>query len=96
MKFEWDETKNQQNIAKHGVWFEDACRIFDGFTVDAVDDRADYGEERVISIGLLDGIAILTVIHTDRNNVCRIISARPANRKERKRYDEAIQEALNP
>jgi hypothetical protein len=96
MKFEWDETKNQQNIAKHGVQFQDACRIFDGFTVDAVDNRTDYGEERIISIGLLDGIAVLTVIHTDRKGVYRIISARPANRKERKCYDEEIQKAFNP
>jgi uncharacterized protein len=95
MKFEWDEAKNSANVAKHGVRFDDAQRIFDGFTVDAVDDRADYGEERIISVGLLDGIAILTVIHTDRNNVCRIISARPANRRERKYYEEAIREALN-
>lgn len=95
MKFEWDEDKNQANIAKHGLRFEDAQRIFDGFTVDAVDDRIDYGEERIISLGLLDGIAVLAVIHTDRNDVYRIISARPANRKERKCYDEAIRKVLN-
>lgn len=95
MKFEWDKTKSVQNIFKHGVKFEDARKIFDGFTVDAVDNRADYGEERIISIGILEGIAILAVVHTDRNNVCRIISARPANRKERERYDRAIQQAFD-
>lgn len=95
MKFEWDEDKNHLNIEKHGVRFEDACKIFDGFTIDAIDNRTDYGEERIISIGLLNGIAVITVVHTDRKGICRIISARPANRKERKHYDETIQRAFN-
>ena len=93
MKFVWDETKNQSNIAKHGVDFDDAQRVFDGFTFDAPDNRFDYGEERIISIGLLEGIAILVVVHTDRVGVCRIISARQANRKERSRYEEEIHKA---
>lgn len=50
MEFEWDADKNRQNIAKHGLRFEDAIRIFDGFTVDLSDDRFDYGEPREISI----------------------------------------------
>ena len=95
MQFEWDEEKNQSNIAKHGVAFEDAKRIFDGFTVDAIDNRVDYGEERIISVGLLDGIAILAIVHTDRKGICRIISARPANKKEKKAYDKAIQQAFD-
>lgn len=90
MRFEWDEDKNAGNIAKHGISFAAASRIFDGITVSARDDRFDYGEDRVISIGLLDGIAVLVVVHTDRAGVCRIISARQANRKERERYDQAI------
>ena len=95
MEFEWDDDKNQQNIAKHGVSFADASRIFGGFTLDAKDDRFDYGEERIISIGLLDGVVILTVVHTDRDGVCRIISARPAKRSERKWYDEATRRAFD-
>ena len=46
MRFEWDEKKNRRNIAKHGVSFEDACRIFEGFTLGLVDDRTDYGKVR--------------------------------------------------
>lgn len=95
MKFEWDEAKNRQNIAKHGLRFEDAQKIFDGFTVDRIDDRFDYGEERTISIGLLAGVAVLAMVHTDRGGVCRIISARPAKDKERQIYATAIQQALN-
>lgn len=95
MKFEWDDDKNQQNIIKHGLRFEDACRIFEGFTMDAVDSRADYGERRIISIGELSDVAIIVVVHTDRDGICRIISARPAKRTERKAYDEAIQKTFN-
>lgn len=90
MKFEWDENKNRQNIEKHAVSFEDAHRIFEGFTLDQIDNRFDYGEERTISIGMIGGVVILSVVHTDRNGVCRIISARQANRKEQKRYEEAL------
>lgn len=95
MKFEWDENKNQRNIAKHGVSFEDACRIFEGFTLGFVDNRKDYGEVREISIGVIDGIAVVTVVHTDRKSVCRIISARPASRSERKYYEQEIQKAFD-
>lgn len=96
MDFEWDDQKDRQNIAKHGVSFEDACKIFDGFTLDALDNRFDYGEERIISIGMIEETAILVVVHTDRDGVCRIISARPAKRSERKIYDNAIQKAFKP
>ena len=95
MVFEWDDAKYRLNIEKHGIRFEDAQRIFDGFTVDVIDDREDYGEERVISIGMLDGIVVLAVVHTDRGGTCRIISARQANRKERERYEQAIRKAFD-
>lgn len=95
MDFEWDEDKNKANIAKHGISFEDASTIFDNFTLNWIDKREDYGEVREISIGLFDAIAVLVVAHTDRNGICRIISARPANRKERKHYEEAIRKAFD-
>jgi len=94
MKFEWDETKNLQNIAKHALSFEDACRIFDGFTLDLFDDRFDYGEQREISIGMAGGAAILTVTHTDRDGICRIISARQASKKEVALYDQALRQTF--
>lgn len=90
--YEWDEAKNQTNIAKHGISFDLAARIFDGFTVEAEDTRVDYGETRLVSIGCVDGIAVLVVVHTDRHGTCRIISARQANTQERARYDTALQE----
>lgn len=90
MKFEWDEAKNAANIAKHGVGFATACRIFEGPVLTAIDDRSDYGELRERSIGAVEGILILIVVHTDRNGLCRIISARRASRVERKRYEDAL------
>ncbi len=91
MDFEWDEDKNRINIAKHGIGFERAARIIDGPTDDRIDDREDYGEARVISLGVIEDILFLVVVHTDRDGVTRIISARPAKRSERRIYDREIQ-----
>jgi len=88
--FEWDEAKNATNICKHGVSFELASRIFEGPVLTATDDRAEYGEVREISIGMVDGLAILTVVHTYRQGTTRIISARSASSRERARYERAI------
>lgn len=87
---EWDDAKNLQNIAKHGVSFELAQRIFDGPVLTWIDDRRDYGEQREVSIGMVDGVLVLTVAHTDRSGVRRLISARPASRRERSRYEQAL------
>lgn len=54
--------------------------IFDGFIVEAADELFDYGEDRIISIGKIGEIAVLTVVSTDRNGTCRIISALQAKR----------------
>ena len=90
MEFEWDEDKNRRNIAKHGIGFEKAAGIFEGPTLDRVDDRKGYGEQRIISLGMIEGVLILTVVHTDRAGITRIISARPAKRVERMIYEEAL------
>ena len=95
MDFEWDEAKDRQNIEKHGIGFARASRIFEGPTLEAIDDRADYGELRTKSLGLLDGMLLLAVIHTDRNGVRRLISARVANRKERCRYEETLRQGID-
>ncbi len=90
MKLAWDPAKTAANIAKHGVSFEQAARIFDGPVLTGTDDRVYHGEMREISIGLLDGIATLVVVHTDRGGVTRIISARRALKKERELYAKTI------
>lgn len=91
MTFEWDEAKATSNIEKHGLSFEQARTIFAGPTVTRRSDRE--GEERWISFGLYEGVAVLAVVHTPRGHRTRLISARPANRSERGLYHEAIRQA---
>lgn len=88
-RFEWDDNKNLANIEKHGVSFVTACRILEGPVWTANDDRLDYGEVREISIGRMGPAIVLCVAHTARNGVTRIISARAASRRERKRFEDA-------
>jgi uncharacterized protein len=88
MNFEWDDDKDRANQAKHGISFEEASLIFEGSILSKVDDRFEYGEERRISIGLIREVAAVVVVHTDRDGAIRIISARLANRDERRRYHE--------
>ena len=92
MAFEWDEAKNRTNVRKHGVGFETARRIFEGPVVTWVDRRKEYGEERRISVGRVDrrGAAVIVVVHAERDGRTRLISARPASRKERRAYHERI------
>jgi uncharacterized protein len=94
MKFEWDALKNKANIAKHGISFDRAKGIFDHPVLTGIDDRFDYGELRLTSIGIIGAVTVLVVIHTDRDGLCRIISARPATRAERRRYDTALQKGI--
>ncbi len=88
MDFEWDEEKNKANVTKHGIAFEEAALIFRGITLTEMDVRQDYGEMREISIGSLPQQVVMVVIHTDRSGVTRIISARSANRAERRKYND--------
>lgn len=85
MEFEWDEAKRLANIAKHGIDFYDAKAALEDAPVMLVDDRKDYGERRCIAAGQAKG-HILIVVFTVRNGVFRIISARKANSRERRKY----------
>jgi uncharacterized DUF497 family protein len=88
LEFEWDEAKNTANIAKHGVGFVRASGVFkDVFAIEYLDDRRDYGEERYIIIGMVDG-RLLSVVYTMRNDIIRLISARGATSIEKRRYHE--------
>ena len=90
--FEWDENKNKSNIEKHGISFEQASKIFSGPIIDGPDYRDDNNEARSIALGVIPSlIMIVVVVHTDRNGIIRIISARPANKRERKFYVKTIQ-----
>jgi uncharacterized DUF497 family protein len=86
MRFTWDTRKNLANIRRHAIAFGEAVRIFDGPTVERVDDRFEYGEIRVYAIGLVNGIEI-TVIYTDRDDDERhLIAAWRAEPHERRYF----------
>jgi len=91
MDFEWDEAKNLSNIRKHGINFSKAKQIFEGKVLTVVDNRFHYTELREISIGIIDGVLLLTVAHTDtETGKIRLISARKANKSERRGYEKTI------
>lgn len=90
MNYTWDPKKNRRNIARHGIAFEDAVKIFEGATLEQVDERFDYGEARVYAVGVVNGIEI-TVIYTDVSEGWRrIISAWRAERHEREAYRKTL------
>ena len=85
-EFEWDPDKEAANLQKHGISFTQAAAAFrDPFAVDWIDDREDYGEERVVLLGMTDG-SVLVVVYTERGSRRRIISARRADRYEQEIY----------
>ncbi len=94
MNFEWDERKNEINLAKHGFDFIDAPRVFNLPMVIDLDEREAYGEDRWIGTGLLDG-RVVVVIYTEPNEATiRIISLRKALSHERKQYERYIKNRL--
>jgi len=90
--FGWDEAKARSNARKHGVRFEDAMLIFADPWALVDQDRIEGGELRWQTLGMVGGLVLLLVAHTarteDQDEIIRIISARKAVRKERKRYDQ--------
>lgn len=89
VEFEWDEAKRRSNLRKHGIDFVGVEQLFEGVTVTILDDRADYGEERFVTFGLLDGRAVV-VAHTESDEVIRIISVRKATKDEESGYFKEI------
>jgi hypothetical protein len=85
MEFELDNTKRKLNIKKHGIDFVDAPTVFDGYTLTILDDPIDYGEERFVTFGILEG-RVVVVVHTENDDSIRIISIRRATKYEEKTY----------
>ena len=71
MQFEWDENKRRANIRQHGIDFLDAALAFESDTIEWIDDREDYGEERMIALGL-SGLIVLRITYTLRGDTIRI------------------------
>tara|TARA_R110002020_G_scaffold36134_11_gene108647 strand:- start:1220 stop:1507 length:288 start_codon:yes stop_codon:yes gene_type:complete len=92
MQFEWDSGKADLNATKHGVGFELAALVFlDDDRLTAIDSRFDYGEERLITIGHIEG-RLHVVVYTLIKDTIRIISARKANKREQARYADSKDE----
>jgi uncharacterized DUF497 family protein len=90
LSFEWDESTAKSNLAKHGVSFEQASTIFgDPFSLTIPDPSHSQAEDRLITLGRSHRRILLVVVHTERGDNVRIISARHASRGERKCYEES-------
>jgi uncharacterized DUF497 family protein len=87
--FEWDEAKNRSNLVKHGLDFGDAEKVLAGPCITFVDGRFDYGEERLITLGVLAG-RVVVIAHAPRGEDTRITSMRKANRREQKIYQKRL------
>lgn len=88
MQFEWDDKKEKINIAKHGIDFSTAARVFkDNNRLELYDEAHSDTEDRYITIGLIDEVAyVVMVVYTEREEIIRLISARKATNRERKMY----------
>ena len=93
LRFNWNAQKNIANVQKHGIAFVDAIRIFDGPTVECIDDRWEHAEERWLAVGLVGDLEV-AVVYTDvesTDDIVRwIISARRATRDERETFYQSI------
>lgn len=89
VEFEWDERKRESNHNKHKVDFLEAALIFEGPVLTKPDRRADYGEDRMVSLGKVDDECFV-VVHTERNGIVRIISAWKGGRSEREKYEAGL------
>jgi hypothetical protein len=89
MIFEWDPGKAAENVAAHGVSFEEAASVFfDPLSATGADPDHSIGENRFVTFGLSSSGRLPVVAHTDREDAIRIISAREATTGERKLYEE--------
>ncbi len=86
-KFEWDQEKAARNVVKHGVSFDEALSVFgDTLALTFADTDHSDAEDRSRTYGMSNKLRLLVVIHTERRNNVRIISARKATRYEKSIY----------
>jgi uncharacterized DUF497 family protein len=89
MRYEWDEAKPRINLTRHGIDFLHVAQVFDGLTLDLNDNRYDYGETRLFTLGLLNG-EVVAISYTQRDDLIRLITARRASRNEEITYFKEI------
>lgn len=90
MKLTWDPEKRRTNLAKHGLDFADARAVFQGAVFTFEDMRQSYGEQRLLALGLLEGIAVVIAFTEPEDDLIRLISMRKATRNEQKIYFEKL------
>ncbi len=95
VEFEWDAAKNERNIRKHGISFEEAVELFDlrdDLVLELYDFEHSLHEDRIISIGPIHrGMIVVISVERSEGNITRLISARFASPAEQRRYDEVIE-----
>ncbi len=91
MRLQWDNLKNISNVAKHGLDFADAEQVLAAPCLTFSDSRFDYGEDRLITLGLLAGRVVL-IAHAPRGDTTRIISMRKANKREQTIYHQRLEQ----
>ena len=90
LNFQWDENKARTNLEKHGVSFAEAATVFgDALSLTIPDPAHSQREERFIILGMSHQRKLLVVVHTERGDSIRLISARRASRRERKSHEES-------
>lgn len=94
MRFTWDEKKNRTNLRDHGLDFADAWRVFQAPMLARLDTREDYGEDRWVGLGLLDGRVVVVVFTERGEDVIRLISLRKATTRERNQYEKTVANRL--
>jgi uncharacterized protein len=87
--FQWDPAKEEKNINDRQIDFRTASQIWDSTVVERIDDRRGYGETRIIATGEVEG-RLMVVVYTWRGTARRIISARKANPREKRRFEAEI------
>lgn len=88
----FDRAKRDATFRDRGLAFEDAALIFDGDTLDLIDNRFDYGEERFFTAGRLSGRMVI-VVWTQRGAARHVISMRKANEREEKRFAQRLSQS---
>jgi len=89
MRFTWQEAKRKSNLKTHGLDFLDAPKVFEGLTFTFEDDRFEYGEQRFVTLGLLNGIPV-SIVHTETTDHIHVISFRKATKHEQIIFFENI------
>lgn len=91
VRITFDPAKRDRTLADRGLDFADAGEVFGGRRLEFPDDRKDYGEDRIVTVGFLRG-RIVVVVWTKRGNARHVISMRKANDREKARFEQRLAE----